>query len=123
MKSQRDIKDYLEDIQDAIAKIEEFTSGMDFDEFSRDKKTVFAVIRAFEVIGEATKNVPPEVRRRHPEVPWKDMAGMRDKMIHEYFAIDIPGVWKTVQQDVPTLKPSIEQLIRAETGRGDDGEG
>ncbi|MCI2429883.1 DUF86 domain-containing protein [Candidatus Acetothermia bacterium] len=114
MKPKRDFIDYLKDIYNAIDEIQSFTSGMDFEQFSGDKKTVYAVIRTFEIIGEATKNIPPAVRRNYSEVPWKKMAGMRDKMIHEYFGVDLEVVWKTVQEDTPALKPLIEQVIQQE---------
>lgn len=115
MKRKHEFMDYIEDILDAVEKIEQFTGGMSYGEFSRDAKTVFAVIRAFEIIGEATKNVPPAFRQRHPEIPWKKMAGMRDKMIHEYFGVDHEVVWKTIQRDVPALKRVIAQAIEDET--------
>lgn len=76
-----------------------------------DKKTVFAVTRAIEIIGEATKNIPDLLRKKYPQVPWKDMAGMRDKLIHEYFGIDVDVLWKTVTQDIPQLKALIQKVI------------
>lgn len=85
----RDLRLFLDDIIEAITKIEGYTQGQSFDEFYQDSKTVDAVIRNFEVIGEATKNIPDDVRVNYPQIPWKEMAGMRDKLIHEYFGVNL----------------------------------
>ncbi len=77
---------------------------MSYDDFSRDKKTIYAVVRGLEIIGEAVKKVPKELRESYPDIPWKRIAGMRDKLIHEYFGVDIEVVWKTVREDIPYLK-------------------
>jgi len=111
---ERTYLDYLEDIQGAIEKVAEFIEGMTHDQFMRDAKTAFAVIRALEVLGEAAKNVPETVRQRYPEVPWREMAGMRDKLIHEYFGVSLEVVWKTAIEDLPQLRPLIDQVLRAE---------
>ena len=80
-----------------------FVKGMSYDEFVQDDKTVFAVVRAIEIIGEAVKNIPEEVRGSYPEIPWKDMAGMRDKLIHSYFGIRLERVWETANEENPPL--------------------
>lgn len=103
--------EYLEDILDAISKIREFTGNMDFSSFSEDEKTSFAVIRALEIIGEASKNIPEEVRSSHPDIPWREMAGIRNKLIHDYFGVNLAVVWKTVKEDLPILEPMIRSLL------------
>jgi uncharacterized protein with HEPN domain len=103
MITERTFLDYLEDILDGIEKVGQFVEGMSFDQFADDHKTSFAVIRALEVIGEATKKIPQSVRR--------DMAGMRDKLIHEYFGADLVLVWKTADEDLPGLKTLIERIL------------
>lgn len=107
----RDYMDYFHDILDSIIAVEEFVEGMSFEDFKKDRKSVFAVIRGIEVIGEATKNIPRAIRNKYPEIPWKDMAGMRDKLIHEYFGVDLDVLWKTVHQDASQLKVLISKVI------------
>ena len=102
--------DYLDDIHEAARKIERYTTEMTYEEFVDDERTVDAVLRNFEVIGEAAKNVPDAVRQEYPEVPWTEMAGMRDKLIHGYASIELEIVWTTVQDEIPTLIPRIEAV-------------
>ena len=102
------IKDILENMHDAS----QFIEGMSYEQFAADKKTVNAVLRSIEVIGEAAKNVPEHVRAQYPQVPWKEMAGMRDKVIHSYFGVDREIVWLVVTERVPALRPLIEQIVR-----------
>ena len=108
----REYGDYLQDIFDSIGDIETFIKGMTFDEFACDKKTKNAVIRSIEVIGEATKKIPQSITKKHPTVPWKKMAGMRDKLIHEYFGIDISILWKVATEEIPPLKAEIQQILK-----------
>jgi len=108
----RDYADYVEDIVTAIADIEQFVRGMGFEEFSKDKKTVFAVVRAIEIIGEAARQIPESLKNKHTEVPWKEMAGIRNKIAHEYFGVDVEVIWDTVKKNIPELKPLISDMLR-----------
>ena len=102
---------YIKDIVEAMNKIEEFISGMSFEEFLNDDKTKSAVIRKFEVLGEATKNVSDIIRNNYSQVPWKEMAGMRDKLIHSYFGIDYELVWITIKKKIPEVKSMIQKIL------------
>lgn len=107
----RDYDDYLNDILDAISKIEAFTKDMTFEGFKEDDKTVFAVIRAMEIIGEATKHIPEDVRKKHPQVPWKAMAGMRDVLIHDYFGVNLETIWITAKEKIPSVDSSLKNML------------
>ncbi len=107
----RDYTDYIQDIIEAINEIENFIQGIDFNGFAKDKKTINAVVRSLEVIGEATKKIPKNVRDKHIGIPWKNMAGMRDKLIHEYFGVDVEMVWKVAKDEIPPLKPLIQRIV------------
>ena len=109
----RDYRDYLRDIFDSINDIADFIKSMNFEEFKRDKKTIYAVVRSIEVIGEATKKIPRALRGKHRDIPWKKMAGMRDRLIHEYFGIDVEILWKTAKEDIPSLKQSIQNILES----------
>ncbi len=111
MRSRREYVDYLRDILDAADKAGRFTAGMHFDSFATDEKTVFAVVRALEIIGEAANKIPGSVRERYPVVPWRSMAGIRDKLIHEYFGVNLEVVWRTVQGDLPVLKTALAPVL------------
>jgi len=108
----REIVDYIEDIISAMDKAMDFVKNMSYEEFTRDDKTVYAVVRAIEIIGEAVKNIPGNVRKNYPEIPWKDMAGMRNKVIHEYFGVKLNIVWRTVKEEIPPLKPLFEKILK-----------
>ncbi|MBA7545588.1 hypothetical protein ES705_37957 [subsurface metagenome] len=107
----REIGDYIQDIVEAMNAATEFVNNMAYNEFVEDTKTIYAVVRAIEIIGEAVKNIPEEVRKKYPEIPWKNMAGMRDKVIHEYFGVRLERVWETVKRDIPNLKPLFEKIL------------
>ncbi len=113
----RTLLDYLEDMRASALEVLDFTRGMTFEEFLRDRKTINAVLRSLEVLGEAAKRIPQGVRARHSDIPWRDVAGMRDKLIHEYHGVDLEIVWRTVQEDVPALLPRIEKVLAEERAR------
>jgi len=110
--SKRDVKLYVRDILEAIKAIEKFVEGMDFESFKEDDKTSSAVIRKFEIIGEATKNIPQSIKEKYPHIPWKEMAGFRDKLIHFYFGIKYDIVWDTIKLRLPELKKNIERVLK-----------
>ena len=114
MTRRREFLDYVADIEEAARHIDQFLSHMTWAQFVQDQKTIYAVVRAFEIIGEAAKKVPPSVRKRHPKVPWKQMAGMRDKLIHEYF-VNNQVLWKTAKEDIPAMQPLITTVYKKES--------
>ncbi len=107
----RDYRDYLEDMLTAIDETAEFTGGISFDVFTQDRKTINAVLRSLEVLGEAAKRIPDDLRAKATRVPWKYIAGMRDKLIHEYFGVDLSIVWTVIKNELPPLRPQIELLM------------
>jgi len=109
----RKYSDYLQDILDSIDDIESFVVDTSFEEFRRDRKTINAVVRSIEVIGEATKKISKVLKDKDKQVPWKKMAGMRDKLIHEYFGVDVEILWKTVKNDIPPLRQSIQNILKS----------
>ena len=108
----RDNRLYLKDILDCMVKIEEFVKEMDFENFIKDDKTVSAVVRKLEVIGEATKNIPEAIKKKHKDIPWRDMARMRDKIIHFYFGVDYEIVWKVIKERLPKIKPLLKKVLK-----------
>jgi len=110
MSKRREIADYLDDILTAVSEVEEFTRDMTYETFAADKKTVNAVIRSLEVLGEAAKHIPASFRKRYPDIPWNKMAGMRDVLIHDYMGVDLNTVWKVAHERLPELKPLFKGL-------------
>ncbi|MHB2155178.1 HepT-like ribonuclease domain-containing protein [Calditrichota bacterium GD2] len=107
----RIIIDYLNDILDSIIKIKTFLKDVDYPIFQKDVKTQYAVIRALEIIGEASKKIPQEVKDNYSWIPWRFMAGMRDKLIHDYFGIDIQVIWNTATKDILKLEEEIKNMV------------
>ena len=103
---------YLSDILGAFEAIESFVESQSFEDFKKDDKTSSAVIRKFEIIGEAAKQVPENVKQKYPSIPWKEMAGMRDKLIHFYFGVNYELLWQTINNRVPEIKPVICQILQ-----------
>jgi len=108
--SKRSYKLFAKDILEAIEKIEMFIDGMDFDQFQADDKTSSAVLRKLEIIGEAVKHLPDQVKKNYKGVPWKEMAGMRDKLIHWYFGVDYQLVWNVIAEEIPQLKAQLKDV-------------
>jgi len=105
---------YLRHILDAISRIEEYTRGISYEDFMNNHLRQDGVIRQIEIIGEATKRLSKETKERHPGIPWKDVAGMRDKLIHDYFGVDLDAVWDTIERDIPPLKNKLKDIIEKE---------
>jgi len=108
----KDPKIFIKHILESIKYIEEYTEGISKDDFLRSTKIQDAVIRRLEIIGEATKNIPPEWKETHSEVPWRRIAGIRDILIHEYFGIDFDLLWNVVKKDLPDLKRKISMILK-----------
>jgi len=108
----RSVKLYIKDIVEYMERAEDHIKSLTFDQFLKDNKTCDAVIRCIEVIGEAAKNITDEIRNMYPAVPWRDMAGMRDKIIHGYFMVDFEEVWLVVKEEIPKLKPMIMKVLK-----------
>jgi uncharacterized protein with HEPN domain len=102
---------YLKHILDVISDIEHFVSGLSREHFLKNKEKQFAVLRGLEIIGEASKNLSTELKANHPDVNWKKITGMRDKLIHAYFVVDLPLVWDTVEIDIPELKEQAKKIL------------
>jgi len=104
--------DYIiEDVIESMTNAMQFTGNMSYDEFVTDTKTVYAVIRAIEIMGEAVKNIPEEIRKKYPDIPWRSIAGMRDKVIRAYFGVKSERVWAVVKRDMPNLKSKFEKIL------------
>ncbi len=102
---------YCKHILNSISKIEEYTSGFSGTQFNGNTLVQDAVARQIEIIGEASKQISPDLKKKHAGVPWKNIAGMRDKLIHDYLGVDIEAVWATVETDLPALKLQIKQVL------------
>lgn len=101
---------FLQDILTSIEKIEDFTKNFTFEQFTNDEKTIEAVVRKLEIIGEAARNLPQETRDKYPEIPWEKMVSMRNKVLHEYFGVDEEILWKTINENLSPLKDQLKSL-------------
>lgn len=117
MSSNRDIAEYLDDILEAITDLRHFTSGIRFEDFCMDRKTINACIRSLEIISAATQKIPSQIRQQKPLLPWQAIAGMRGKLLHDHFGVDLAIAWQTIQDDLTVFEQAISEL--AKTNRGD----
>jgi uncharacterized protein with HEPN domain len=107
----RDFRGYLDDILEYCEKIQTFMSGAEYDDFIDDEMRQLSIIRCLEVIGEASKHIPADIRNLYPEIPWKTISGTRDYLIHDYSGVNIDLIWKTARNDIPTLAVEITRVI------------
>ncbi len=111
MRGQRENRDFVLDMIQSIEAIESFIQGYSFKDFSEDQKTIFAVIRAIEIIGEAANNLDDEIRAMKPDIPWHRIRGMRNRVAHEYFGVILERVWSICTEHVPPLKQDLQELF------------
>jgi len=107
----RDYRVFLDDILEATRKILKYTAGLSYEQFSADQKTIEAVVWNLMIVGEAAKNVPEELRSRYTDVPWRDMAGLRDIIVHQYFEIKLDVIWKVIQNDLPLVEERLGGIL------------
>ena len=112
MSPERNWRMRVEDILACIQKIESYTHGLTYEQFSLDDKTVDAVIRNLEIIGEAAGNIPLEIQEKYPELAWLEMRGMRNIVAHEYFGVSLPIIWRAVAHDLPPLAEGLTKLLQ-----------
>jgi uncharacterized protein with HEPN domain len=112
--SKRNWKLFVEDILESIGLIESYISNMNFDDFQKDRRTIDAVVRNLEIIGEASRSIPEEIKNNHPEIDWKGITGLRNRIAHEYFGISVSIVWEIIKSDLPALKEKIKHLLKEE---------
>ena len=112
--SERTDIEYLADTKEAVIRINTYTQDLIFEQFIDDKKTQDAVVRNLEIIGEAAKNISGELKSRSPQIPWKDLAGVRGKLIHHYFGVNFDIVWNIAKKELPDVLSRIEEILKNE---------
>ena len=108
----REYEDYLSDMLENAEKALSFVDGMDYEDFSNDDKAMYSVIRALEIIGEAARQIPEDIRETNSQIPWREITGMRNKLTHEYFGVNTKVVWRTVQEDLPAIIPVLQKILK-----------
>jgi uncharacterized protein with HEPN domain len=111
VKSERNPADYVGDMLEASGQIAQFIKGMTFEEFSADRKTQFAVIRGLEIIGEAIRNISPPLRQKYSKIPWREITGMRDRLIHDYVGVNVQIVWNAATKNLPAIEPELRRML------------
>jgi uncharacterized protein with HEPN domain len=112
--SKKDWHFFLEDIIEAIGFIDEYVKGMEFEDFKKDRKTIDAVVRNLEIIGEAARHIPESIRAKYPNIEWRGMIGLRNRVIHGYFNIGLEIIWHIVKVELSPLKKEIEKVLKIE---------
>lgn len=108
----REYDDYLRDMLENAEKALGFVKGMELSEFFKDEKSIYAVVRALEIIGEGARKIPDDVRAANPDIRWREIAAMRNKLMHEYFGVNMEVVWRTVQEDLPAIIPTLRRMLK-----------
>jgi uncharacterized protein with HEPN domain len=111
VKSERNPADYIGDMLEASGQIAQFVKSTTFEEFSADRKTQFAVIRGREIIGEAIRNISPSLRQKYSKIPWREITGMRDRLIHDYIGMNVQIVWNAATKNLPAIEPELRRML------------
>ncbi len=122
MSKKRSVVVDLNNVLETMDKIDQFVGDMDYEDFLEDEKTMFAVSKAIEIIGETLKHIPEDIKERYSIVPWEDIYGMRNFLAHNYFGADIDEVWETVKEDIPKLRQTIAKILEEEKTKIEESE-